>query len=331
MNKRRISIVCGGPSSEYEVSLNSARSMLRHLNREKFTPYIFYISLSGKALLHKAKESLYIPKEKELHNLFDELRKLKNMGMNLLALHGEFGEDGTFQSILEFLKIPFTGCRRISSALCMDKYRSGLIVEKKIDVKLPKTDLFKLKDLISNYKYTKQVCIKPNYKGSSVGVFMVHNQKELDNALRKLEKTFGLNLDVIIQPLIKSDIEVSCGCLEKKNGEIIKLPPIEIIPQSSPFFDYKAKYLKGGSIEITPPKNISKKLANKISQLSIDIHKILGCTLYSRSDFLIKNDDIYYLETNTLPGMTDTSLFPQEVSAIGISFTELLDFFIENS
>jgi D-alanine-D-alanine ligase len=331
VSKKKISIVCGGPSSEYEVSLNSTESMLKHLDKDKYTPYVFYISMKGNALLYKAKDLLDIPEEKDLNNLFDEVKKLKDMDMNVLALHGEFGEDGTFQSILEFLQIPFTGCRSTSSSLCMDKYRSGLIVEKEIDVKVPKTGILKLKDLISNYKYTEDICIKPNYKGSSVGVFMIQNQEELDSALKKLKKIFDGDMDVIVQPLIRSDIEVSCGCLETKDGEFVKLPAIEIMPQSSTFFDYEAKYVKGASIEITPPEYISKKLAEKVSQLAVDIHKILGCTLYSRSDFLIKGDNIYYLETNTFPGMTNTSLLPQEANAAGINFTQLLDFFIENS
>ena len=135
----------------------------------------------------------------------------------------------------------------------------------------------------------------------------------------------------VVQDLIEQDIELSCGCLEKKNGEFIKLPPIEIIPQSSSFFDYKAKYSEGGSIEITPPEHISQDISETISQLAIDIHKLLGCTVYSRSDFLIKGNSIYYLETNTLPGMTSTSLLPQEASTVGISFTELIDFLIKNS
>jgi D-alanine-D-alanine ligase len=135
----------------------------------------------------------------------------------------------------------------------------------------------------------------------------------------------------IIQPLIESDIEVSCGCLEKKNGEVVKLPAIEIIPQSSTFFDYKAKYVKGGSKEITPPEHISEDMADRISQLAVDIHRVLGCSVYSRSDFLIKGNDIFYLETNTLPGMTNTSLLPQEAEAGGISFSKLIDFLVENS
>ena len=170
MNKKKVSIVCGGPSSEYEVSLNSAQSILDNLDKKKYIPYIFYISKNNKALLYKAKDKIKIPKESELPDLFDEVKNLKDMYMNILALHGEFGEDGTFQSILQFLKIPFTGCRSSSSALCMDKYRSSLLVEKEIDVQIPNTQLVRLEDL--SKKYSKEICIKPNCKGSSVGVYL---------------------------------------------------------------------------------------------------------------------------------------------------------------
>lgn len=329
MPKRKVSIVCGGPSSEYEVSLKSADSILRYIDRNKYIPYVFYISMQGKALLYKADDSIEIPEENQLNNLLEEVIKLKDMRINILALHGEFGEDGTLQSILQFLDIPFTGSKNSASSLCIDKYRTGLIVEKEIDVKVPKTEIYKLKSLLQEYKYTEDVCIKPNTKGSSVGVYLIKNQKDLDNAFKDLEKDF--NIDFIIQSLIESDIEISCGCLEKKNREFIKLPAIEIIPQNSTFFDYKAKYVKGGSKEVTPPEHISEDMADKISKLAVDIHRILGCSVYSRSDFLIKGNDIFYLETNTLPGMTNTSLLPQEAEAAGISFSELIDFLIENS
>jgi D-alanine-D-alanine ligase len=188
-----------------------------------------------------------------------------------------------------------------------------------------------LKRILREYEYDKPICIKPNALGSSIGVFLIKDRETLDNAKDKLEEDFDENESFLIQELIVEGLEVSCGCLEKKNGEFIKLPPIEIIPQNSSFFDYKAKYTKGASIETTPPTQINNSMSERISDLAVEIHSILGCSLYSRSDFLIKGDDIYYLETNTLPGMTNTSLLPQECKAAGIRFSELIDFLIENS
>jgi D-alanine-D-alanine ligase len=134
-----------------------------------------------------------------------------------------------------------------------------------------------------------------------------------------------------VQEAILNSLEVSCGCLQKKDGSFIDIPPIEIIPQINSFFDYDSKYTKGGSMEITPPKSIDKKMSDKIIRLAQEIHKELGCRLYSRSDFLVKDGKVYFLELNTLPGMTSTSLIPQECNAIGMSYTDLVTFLIENT
>jgi D-alanine-D-alanine ligase len=135
----------------------------------------------------------------------------------------------------------------------------------------------------------------------------------------------------LAQEYLEDAIEIQCGALQKKNGDFIALPPIEIIPKKNVFFDYDSKYLSGGATEITPPVSISKKLSDKISILSIEIHKLLALKTYSRTDFMVKNGKIYFLETNTLPGMTATSLLPQEANSIGISYPQLLDFIISNS
>ena len=124
-------------------------------------------------------------------------------------------------------------------------------------------------------------------------------------------------------------VEISCGCLESSYKNYIKLPPIEIVPNLGTFFDYDSKYLNGGANEICPPNSLSDDVSNLISEHAIKIHDLLGCNSYSRSDFIVdENDDIYYLETNTLPGMTQTSLLPQEADAIGITFNELIEIII---
>jgi len=321
---------------EYEVSLSSAKSFLKHIDKDKYIPYIFYISKERTTTFFKPKSNnkIEIPSKNDLKDLFEELPKLKNMYMNILSVHGEFGEDGTLQNILEYFHLPFTGSNSKSSTLCMNKYRTGELVARSLSnetVMVPHTKIFKLKELFNSYKLTKDICIKPNSKGSSIGVYLIKTNDALKKAFKELKKDFSLNAKFIVQPLIDYDIEVSCGCLEKKDDDFIELPPIEIIPKNSDFFNYKAKYSKGESKEITPPKHISLKLSKQISKLAIDIHKLLHCNLYSRSDFLIKGNIIYYLETNTLPGMTATSLVPQEANAIGINFTQLIDFLIENS
>jgi D-alanine-D-alanine ligase len=332
MSKKKIAILCGGPSSEYEVSLSTAKSVLKNINKSKYIPYVFYISKNKNALLWKTKNNDFDIPEK-LNPLLKEIVKLKEMDSNILAIHGEFGENGVLQSILEFLEIPFSGTNSSGSSLCMDKFRSNTIIQSSLwsDLKIPQTLLLPLKRILEEYEYQQKICIKPNTLGSSIGVFLINDKKDFDKSKKKLKQDFNINESFLIQELIEDGLEISCGCLEKKDGNFIKLPPIEIIPKDSSFFDYRAKYTKNASIETTPPTQISNEMAEKISDLTIKIHSILGCSLYSRSDFLIKENDIYYLETNTLPGMTNTSLLPQEAKAAGINFSELIDFLIENS
>ena len=332
--KKKIAIICGGPSSEYDVSLSTATSILKFIDREKYIPYVFHVTKDSKVSFYQNNTNKLLPL-KTTSNLFTSLKKLSPMHTSIIAMHGEFGEDGKIQSLLDMFNIPYTGSNFMSSALCMDKYRSTLIIEHTLgskNFKIPETKLLTLKEVPTFLEEaTLPICIKPNTKGSSVGVYIVKNKKEITSTIENLRKDFLDEDEFVFQPAIDFDIELSCGCLEDTTKVITYLPPIEIIPTGSKFFDYKSKYSKGGATEITPPTHISKSMAQKISKLAADIHNILGCKLYSRSDFLVKGNTIYYLETNTLPGMTATSLLPQEANAIGISFTRLIDFLIENS
>ncbi len=327
--KKKVAIFCGGPSSEYEVSLSSARTIFDHLDNEKYEVVICFITKKLNAKLIRNGKTDF-EKIKTKTSLLRILQKIKEEGYYALlaGIHGEFAEDGHLQSLLEFFKIPYSGSDIYGSTLAMDKYRSSLIVEKIPGLLIPASTLISSTKTFNEGNQRFPLIIKPNTLGSSVGVFIAKNKRELDKALKILKK---LNLsEYIVQECIEDAIELSCGVLQKNNGEFVKLPPIEIRPKKSAFFDYASKYQIGGSEEITPPVSISKALSDKISELSCTIHKYLGLKTYSRSDFLVKNNDIYYLETNTLPGMTATSLLPQEAKAIGISFEKLLDFFITN-
>lgn len=322
---KKIAIICGGPSHEHEVSINSTKSILKNINRKLYDPTVFYISKVLKCQIFKPTTDNWKLNPKE--PFLSALQKLKKFDLAFLGMHGEFGEDGVIQTFLDFEGVKYTGCDPYASKLCMDKYRTALII-KQLGVLIPKTKLIRLEDAVSLTKFP--FVLKPNKAGSSVGTGIIKNAQELKNFLKSIKKDFDPKSEYLVQELI-SGTELSCGCLQDKNGKFIKLPPIEIIPQVSSFFSYKAKYAHGGSKEISPPQSISKALSNKISNLACEIHELLGCKTYSRSDFFVKNDKIYYLETNTLPGMTETSLLPQEAAAAGINFSELLDFLIKAS
>lgn len=327
---KKIAILCGGPSSEYDVSLNSAKTIFTFLNKKKYEAVVCHIShnLTAKILYSDTLDFKSIESATPLSTV---LKKLKEDGFFafLAAMHGEFGEDGTLQKLLEKEKISYSGSNVVSSRLCTDKTKSMSIV-KSLGFRIPKTIIISRKQQnIEIQDFSYPIIVKPNNLGSSVGVFIVHNIKELHQKIRELQKSEHIT-QILIQEFING-IELSCGTLQDKNGKFILLPPIEIHPVKNELFDYNAKYTVGGSKEITPPVSIDKKLSDSISEATKKIHLALCCRTYSRSDFIVENGVFYYLETNTLPGMTATSLLPQEAEAIGISFPQLLDFLIDNS
>lgn len=325
----KVAIFCGGPSSEHEVSLSSTKSILKNINRKKYSPYIFYIRKNLQSAFYKAENDIIPPEDEKFEDLNKLLKKTKDkFDVALLsALHGEFGEDGTIQLLLENLGIKYTGSNSKSSRLCFDKFQTMEKVKRIKEIEIPKTVFLNLNNLKPTPPLKFPFILKPNALGSSVLVFRVSNKKDYIHAISAIKK--GHVQEILVQELI-GGIELSCGCLETKKGEFSELPPIEIIPKAT-FFDYKSKYEIGGSEEIAPPVSISKKESDRISKLTIKIHKLLKCRTYSRSDFIYNNSKVYFLETNTQPGMTATSLLPKEAKAAGISFTKLVDFMIEES
>jgi D-alanine-D-alanine ligase len=276
-----------------------------------------------------------LPITKDKRPLIDVLRsKRSTIDCAFLgAGHGEFMEDGGIQGMLDYFKIPYTGSGMRPSTLAMDKYRSMLLVQNIHGVAVPKTRLLRPGPASSQgqaFSVRYSLVVKPNGLGSSVGVHIAKNRKELTAAVNTISSIYPEH-PILLQKYIHGAIEVSCGCLEDRHGNFTPLPPIEIVPKRDRFFNYECKYEPGASEEITPPKNLPAGVGAHVSLLACQIHALLGCRTYSRSDFLVKNKTIYYLETNTLPGMTANSLLPKEAAAVGIPFPKLLDFIIENS
>lgn len=329
---KKIILVCGGPSSEYDVSINSAKSIYKALDKKKYEISILHLDRKINGLVFKPENEFDIPDKKGLYSpIVEVLREVDKTSIFVLcAMHGEFGEDGRLQSILDHFGLKYTGSGMSASALCMDKFRSALIVEILDEVALPKTTII---DLERNFKLDNlefPLIYKPNNLGSTVGLYIVENKKELDDLIKKSKKEKKYRY-ALLQEYIQGALELTCGCLENNNGDYTLIPPVEIIPKKAAHFDYASKYEDGGAIELSPPESISKKLADNISQLACKIHSLLGCKTYSRSDFLMKDDVLYYIETNNLPGMTKNSLIPKEAKAAGIDFSKLLDFIIDNA
>ncbi len=242
-----------------------------------------------------------------------------------IALHGPQGEDGKFQALLDLVSIPYTGSGVMASALGMNKLLSKklftqteILVPKYIDINLRDwqknrgEQISRIKDEIGF-----PAVIKPVGQGSSVGVSIIKEEKELEEAVLL---AFEYDPIVLVEKYIRGT-EVACGILGNENP--IALPPIEIVPKRE-FFDYTAKYTPSECDEICPAR-ISEEMTEKVKKYALKAHNVLGCIGFSRVDMFISGDDVYVSEVNTIPGLTFASLYPKEAKAAGINFSELLD------
>jgi D-alanine-D-alanine ligase len=258
----------------------------------------------------------------------DLIKDKHEIDIAFVLLHGRMGEDGSIQGMLKILGIPFVGSDVLASAMSLNKkiaksiYRaSGLMVAK--DVILEKKDKYSAEAIIQ--RLGEKVVVKPVCEGSSIGTSICNGEKEL---LRGIELAFSHDTEVMVEEYLEGR-EVTCGIMG--NRDLVALPLVEIIPGSDhSFFDYRAKYTPGATREICPAQ-IPDSLAKKAQDVAKRAHRGLQCRVWSRTDMIIKGDDIYVLETNTIPGMTETSLFPLSAKQAGISMPQLLERLIDLS
>lgn len=299
----------GGTSNEREVSLWSGGQVISNLSQDLYEVSKIEITTDGKWLLNN-KTFLTIFPDRDLKQRFDVI---------FIALHGAFGEDGKVQAILDTLQIPYTGSGVLASALGMNKAKTmELLMSHK--VRMPRTISLQKDNEMPTITFP--CVVKPNTAGSSVGVSIVKNKKELNPALHKAFKEDKIAL---IQEYIEGR-ELTCAVAgNSSDNNLIALPPIEIVSPGT-FFDYKAKYLSKKTREICPAP-IDKKISAELISLSKKVHLALGCDGLTRSDFILskKNNKLYFLEINTIPGLTEASLCPKAAKAAGMSFPEFLD------
>ncbi|MGD8971272.1 MAG: D-alanine--D-alanine ligase [Desulfobacterales bacterium] len=306
MKKLTVALLSGGISSEREVSLSSGKQVFEALDKEKYT------------ILR------YDPKT-DLQRLVADAPKIEAA---LIILHGPYGEDGTVQGLLDLLDIPYQGAGVLGSAVAMNKLMSKQLYQQ-VGLPVPSYLALKRSDTLDSADIAARlglpVVIKPVQGGSSVGMSIVRSEKDLPGAI---QKAFDYDTSVLVEAYIDG-IEITGGVLG--NSEPEALPLIEIIPDKShEFFDYEAKYTAGVTQEICPAR-IDEALTEKARTYAVMAHEVLGCRGYSRTDLMLKGRDLFVLETNTIPGMTATSLFPQAAAAAGFPFGQLLDRLIELS
>ena len=300
MGKLRLALIAGGKSSEREVSLKSGAQVYQALNKDKYD----------------------IRRYDPLTDLERLVREARELDAALIIMHGRGGEDGSMQGLLDLLEIPYQGSGVLASALAMNKELSKAIYQL-AGLRVPAALAFDRHKAPSppeiEAKLGLPVVIKPVNEGSSIGISKAPTLEALKTGLAA---AFALDNRVLVEEFIQGT-EVTGGVLG--NAKLQALPLVEIIPASTyTFFDYEAKYQPGATQEICPAR-LSPEMTKRAQECALIAHQALGCRGYSRTDMMIREQEIYVLETNTIPGMTATSLFPQGAKAAGIDFPDLLD------
>lgn len=302
--KLTVALLAGGKSAEREVSLKSGEQVFQSLDKEKY------------------EIRRYDPRD-DLPRLAQDAPEIDAA---LIILHGRMGEDGTIQGLLESLEIPYQGSGVLGSAIAMNKILSKQLYAQAGLPIAPYLIADRTKPPVPSSIIDQlglPVVVKPEHEGSSIGLTIVRGSDMLPKAL---EMAWQYDRRCLVEKYIPGT-EITCGVLG--NDSLEALPLVEIIPgEGYEFFDYNAKYTPGASKEICPAR-ISPDLTAKAQNYGIRAHQALFCRGYSRTDMIVSGHEVFVLETNTIPGMTQTSLYPQAAAAVGLPFPALLDRLIE--
>lgn len=315
--KKNVAVLMGGFSSEKEISLKSGEVIYQNINRSKYTPFKIIVNKENWVYLNSENEESNVNLED--FSIISNNSKIK-LEIAFIIIHGSPGENGLIQSFFELKNIPYTGCDPYTSALTFNK-RDCLSVLEKHNIPtansfhINKNEKFKVEDIIQ--KVGLPCFVKANRSGSSFGVYKIYEENKLVDAINK---ALEYDDEVLIESFLDG-IEVSVGVMNyQKNIKVLGIT--ELITEND-FFDYDAKY-NGNSKEITPA-NISEKQKQIVTNLSIKIYKKLGMKGFTRSEFIIINDMAYFLEINSVPGMTNESIFPKQAQISGVSITQICD------
>ena len=298
MDSVKVAVLMGGKSRERDISLKSGKAILHSLLKNNINAFPFD------------------PKEKELFEL-----KKEQVDLAFTALHGKFGEDGTAQAILEFLKIPYTGSGVAASALSMDKILTKR-VWRSFKIETPPFVIVNSKDNLDNinFSFDYPVIVKPNDEGSSLGIVKVQNNSSIKDAIKE---TFRFCEKALVEKYVKGR-EFTCALLLDPIDSSVKALPIVEIKAPNGDYDYHNKYLGNETSYICPAK-IPKEIESKMKEKSLLAFQSLGCEGWARVDLMWNGKDLPQLiELNTTPGMTASSLVPMAAKANGINFDELV-------
>lgn len=313
MNKIRVGILRGGLSDEYKISLWTGATVLENIDTDRFEPIDIIIARNGEWLVNGR---VFLPEH-----------ILMSIDVIFNALHGFYGEDGTVQRLLDRHSVPYTGSKAYASGIAMNKiltkeHLRDTDIKMSEHIRVTRDSLYNIGSISERILDTfgPEYVIKPISSGSSVGTMMVKNPHLLKQALSDSLEKFE---EVMVEVRIPGR-EATCGVVERfRDQTMYALPPIEIVPPlSADFFSNDVKY-SGTTEEICPSRfdYSTKKEIERIAQL---VHRTLNLAQYSRSDFIVAHDDIYFLEVNTLPALTKESLLPKAIIAVGSSYKEFI-------
>lgn len=320
MQRTRVAVLRGGPSEEYNVSMKTGASVIAALNPEQYEPIDVVITKDGEWLTGGR---VQYPEQ-----------ILSSVDVAFLGLHGAYGEDGTVQKMLERMAVPYTGSSSYPSKIAMHKALTkdhlrdvGILLAPHMLIRSNSgTDFHKVSDSIGEM-FGPEYIVKPVASGSSIGAAVAKNRAMLPSVLRNALETYD---EVIVEKRIRGK-EATCGVIENfRNQSRYALPPIEIIPpQHADIFDTTVKY--DDSTEEICPGRFSASQKKEIEEAAKLVHEVLGLSQYSRSDFIVADDGLYFLEVNTLPGLTPASLFPKSVEAVGGTYKDFITHLVEDA
>lgn len=306
----KITVIYGGKSFEHDISIRSYKSFVENINK-KYQLSTIYVD----------KDGLWYENNKLMNNVVDFL---KEQDVIFPLIHGNIGEDGKLQGLFETFDIKYVGSNTISSALAMDKAFCKIILDKYNIKQVPYVILnkkTKIKEITSKLNYP--VIVKPANGGSSIGISIANNAREL---IKALSNAFKYDKKVVVEKFVKAR-ELEVGVI--KNNGIICSSIGEI--KSQGFYDFDSKYIK--DTEVIVNADLKKETKLKIKEYAREIFKILECSGFARVDFLYDeiNEELYFNEINTIPGFTDISMFPKLFINDGYSYSEIIDILIKNA
>ena len=322
--KKNIAIVAGGNSSEYVISIKSAKQISKILDKEKYN--VYKVVIKGTEWIVNSDDFCDVIVNKDDFSFSLNNQKTK-FDCALIIIHGTPGEDGKLQGYFDTLQIPYTSASTLATAITFNKvFSKNYLKPFNIDlarfVSLRKGDIVDADQIL---KTTGLPCfVKPNCGGSSFGITKVKQKEDLKDAI---EEAFKEDNEVIIEESLDGR-ELTCG-LVKTNKEIFIFPPTEIVSKNE-FFDYEAKYTEGMADEITPAP-IPEELTLEIQNLSSQIYDIFQLEGIVRVDYIYSNNKLYFMEVNTVPGMSAASIVPKQIEAANLNLNNILSLIIEDS